>query len=172
MINISLEELEPRLRQDVKKMMADILKIQQDKLTEDDNFSEFGFDSITLKDFADKLNERYTLDLIPSVFFDYGTLETLCAFLVEEYTDDLKAYYVEQTSTQPAPAPQQSSPKEVLAVSPISTTDNVSSASSIEKDPSLNARPAPVVSIQEITIDNTRSVNAQSEKSILTLMSL
>ena len=47
--------------------------------------SEFGFDSISLTEFGNTLNQTYQLELMPTIFFEHPTLRSFAAYLVEEH---------------------------------------------------------------------------------------
>ncbi|MDJ1631492.1 acyl carrier protein [Bacillus velezensis] len=47
-------------------------------------FNQYGFDSITLTEFANKLNDTYQLDLTPTVFLN-STIQALAHHLAEDY---------------------------------------------------------------------------------------
>ncbi|MBU6400793.1 MAG: SDR family NAD(P)-dependent oxidoreductase, partial [Verrucomicrobia bacterium] len=73
----------------LKSMVRELLKLPPEEITREGSLSEFGFDSITLKAFADRLNARYGLNLMPSVFFTYPNLASLQAHLLEAFPEAL-----------------------------------------------------------------------------------
>ncbi|MCP4040998.1 MAG: hypothetical protein GY731_03435, partial [Gammaproteobacteria bacterium] len=97
---ISRDEILAELTQQV----SELLKLPVEKLTPEEDLTEFGFESITLTEFANDLNNRYSLELTPATFFKYTTLGGLADHLVDEYSDAL-------TGTAPAAdeAPQAAS---------------------------------------------------------------
>jgi amino acid adenylation domain-containing protein len=48
-------------------------------------WSDLGFDSITMTTFSNHLNTEYGLDLTPTVFFEYATVADMADFLAESY---------------------------------------------------------------------------------------
>jgi polyketide synthase PksM len=78
------------------ELVSDILKVNEADVAFTAQLSEFGFDSIGLTQFANKLNERYKLEIMPSVFFEYPTLQQFHAFLCQEFSDQFLEYFVEQ----------------------------------------------------------------------------
>ncbi|WP_136669442.1 acyl carrier protein, partial [Flavobacterium sp. H122] len=50
---------------------------------------DYGLDSILLTRLANELNAYYDLDLMPTVFFNYPTVESLVAFLIEDHAGNL-----------------------------------------------------------------------------------
>ncbi|MBT2575227.1 amino acid adenylation domain-containing protein [Bacillus sp. ISL-51] len=65
--------------------VSELLKIKPEEIDTDLEFNQYGFDSITLTEFANKLNETYHLELAPTIFFEYATIQTLAAYLSKEY---------------------------------------------------------------------------------------
>jgi 3-oxoacyl-(acyl-carrier-protein) synthase/acyl carrier protein len=87
--------LAKRVEQDIVKMISAILKIDESNIGLSDDLKEFGFDSISLTELANKLNELYTLELTPTVFFELElpTIAGVARFLCREYTDTLGRHY-------------------------------------------------------------------------------
>ncbi|MBG0566155.1 SDR family NAD(P)-dependent oxidoreductase [Actinoplanes aureus] len=52
-------------------------------LPPDEGLGEFGFDSLSLKDFADRLSNRFQVAVSPTVFFSRSTLRAVAEHLVE-----------------------------------------------------------------------------------------
>ncbi|WP_410511162.1 SDR family NAD(P)-dependent oxidoreductase [Paenibacillus sp. BR2-3] len=85
--------MEEQLMQDVLHLAAQILQTQPGKLNADENMGDFGFDSISLKEFADGLSELYDIELSPAVFFAKSTLNDLCQFLLEDFSEEIGSHY-------------------------------------------------------------------------------
>jgi amino acid adenylation domain-containing protein len=60
------------------------LKVTADDLETDVELTEYGFDSIGFTQFANRLNERFGLELTPTLFFEHPTLEGIGRHLAEE----------------------------------------------------------------------------------------
>jgi len=87
---------------------ARLLKVRMENIDGDTDLTEYGFDSITLTRFAKELNEEYGLDLNPTVFFEYSTLNSFSKYLVTGHHSVFMARYGGQTSVKAgfhAPAP-------------------------------------------------------------------
>lgn len=65
------------------------LKVPSDELDPDVELTEYGFDSIGFTQFANRLNDRFGLDLTPTLFFEYPTLDGLARYLSEEQTEHM-----------------------------------------------------------------------------------
>jgi len=60
------------------------LKVTEEDLEPDEELTEYGFDSIGFTQFANRLNDRFGLELTPTLFFEYPTLEGLADYLADE----------------------------------------------------------------------------------------
>lgn len=71
----------------LKKIVAEILRVDAVTVDADRNLSEYGFDSITLTSFARKIAEEFPfVQLNAMVFVDNFTLNALAGFLQTEYS--------------------------------------------------------------------------------------
>lgn len=80
----------------ISEILADTieqqLKVKRAWISGEKELSDYGFDSITLTDFANKLNHRFALDLAPTDFFEYQSINELSAYLAEKYGHVFAAY--------------------------------------------------------------------------------
>jgi amino acid adenylation domain-containing protein len=60
------------------------LKVSEEDLEADEELTEYGFDSIGFTQFANRLNDRFGLELTPTLFFEYPTLDGLADYLADE----------------------------------------------------------------------------------------
>jgi acyl transferase domain-containing protein/SAM-dependent methyltransferase len=72
------------LTRDLREIMAGILRIPPAQINPSVSFSEYGFDSIILKEFATTITRRLGITVSPVRFFAAGTLRELVACLAEE----------------------------------------------------------------------------------------
>lgn len=70
------------------------------------NFSEYGFDSIGLGTFSKALNRRYGLELYPTVFFEYPTVQEFAGFLLQEHGDRLARELGPPAAAAPTTSPE------------------------------------------------------------------
>ncbi|WP_459212158.1 beta-ketoacyl synthase N-terminal-like domain-containing protein [Aquimarina rhabdastrellae] len=78
---------------DLIKQVSISLKIPVSKLDGITNLVDYGFDSISLTTFAKQLNEYFLLNLTPSIFYNYPTIEKLSEYLVNEYHSHFEMFY-------------------------------------------------------------------------------
>lgn len=87
------ESVEQNFESDLKKLAAEILKLSVDKLDSTVNIGNFGFDSISLKVFADKISGKYDIEVSPTIFFSANTIRSLTENLIGEYQEHITSYY-------------------------------------------------------------------------------
>jgi polyketide synthase PksN len=87
----------------VQSFLSDIvsvnLSIKSQDIDLETEFSDYGFDSVSLTGFANQLNETYEMGLTPTIFFEYSTLASLSDFLIDEYKDLLSGKFSTPTNT-------------------------------------------------------------------------
>ncbi|MBB6249440.1 SDR family NAD(P)-dependent oxidoreductase, partial [Rhodanobacter sp. A1T4] len=80
---------EQALHQKVKRTLAglvsSLIKVNAEDVDGETVLSEYGFDSVTLTEFCNAINEQYRLELKPMIFFEYPTLDGLADYLVREH---------------------------------------------------------------------------------------
>ena len=104
-------ELVAMLRRDLSQVAMALLNLQADDVRTDQILLDLGFDSIGLATFANKLNEKYALDLTPILFFDYPSIDEIAKHLAAERRDDLLQFLTPVTSASgAAPAAAVSAP--------------------------------------------------------------
>ncbi|MEJ2417346.1 MAG: SDR family NAD(P)-dependent oxidoreductase, partial [Exilibacterium sp.] len=64
-----------------------ILKIESEFIDFNKEFSSFGFDSIGLTEFSNRINEEFGIELTPMVFYEYPTIGKFIDFLSLEHKD-------------------------------------------------------------------------------------
>ena len=66
-------------------LIADLLKLDKDKIDRDKDLAAYGVDSILLTELNSELNAYYEISLLPSVFYNNTTIESLAEHLLEEF---------------------------------------------------------------------------------------
>ncbi|MCQ4167726.1 KR domain-containing protein, partial [Tahibacter sp. P2K] len=89
---------------DLKAMAASLLKLGVERLHEQENLADFGFDSISLAEFARRISARYAISVVPSLFFSHASLGALAAHLAQAQAGALAAHYAAPAPVQPQAA--------------------------------------------------------------------
>jgi polyketide synthase PksN len=92
-------ELENTFIEDITKL----LQVRSEDIDVEAELSEFGFDSISLTEFRNLLNERYGLDLAPTIFFEYTTVRKFAEHLRLEHAEKLAPRTANSTEKKTEP---------------------------------------------------------------------
>ncbi|SKB12431.1 hypothetical protein PL11201_360002 [Planktothrix sp. PCC 11201] len=92
--------LEESVLWDLKNIIADQLKVPWEQIDRESNLADFGFDSISLLNFATRLSEHYQLEITPALFFSYSTLEALSQYFLSEHSKFIQGFYQEKVKTE------------------------------------------------------------------------
>ncbi|WP_437836523.1 SDR family NAD(P)-dependent oxidoreductase [Sorangium sp. So ce1153] len=82
------------LKRIVQELVGDVSALVRSDASQIDTqaeLSRYGFDSVMFTEFANRLNQRYDLALMPTVFFECSTLALLGEHLVKNHEPELRA---------------------------------------------------------------------------------
>jgi amino acid adenylation domain-containing protein len=105
--SVSAATLQASLKHDLVMLVSSLIKVKPEDMDGGTTFSEFGFDSVSLTEFSNALNQRYELRLAPTLFFEHPTLDELAEHLLREHRDllaDRFAVPVHVAGVLPGPA--------------------------------------------------------------------
>jgi 8-amino-7-oxononanoate synthase len=94
------------LREALKHMISRMLKVRFEEIDAETELPEYGFDSITFTEFANRLNQTYQLDLTPALFYEHPTLEQLAQYLHATYATVLAPHFSGKSTQQGVPDPK------------------------------------------------------------------
>lgn len=92
-VDLTKEQLENYIIDDLKQITENILGLTKDEQTETTNFADFGYDSITLANFSNDLKEKYSISVTPDKFFSFPTLDRLCGYFITNFSSEMEAFY-------------------------------------------------------------------------------
>lgn len=84
---------------ELKNIICQILKIQIDKVNDYEKLEDFGFDSLSIVEFAGVINECYKINITPDIFYSYYTVDGLKNYIYNKYSDQMEVYYCENLET-------------------------------------------------------------------------
>lgn len=91
--SFDIDQLENNLIEDLKEMSSSILNFNKNEIHLESNFSDIGYDSVNLMDFAESLSQKYSINIQPDVFFRYPNIKQLTGYLLENYQTQLEQVY-------------------------------------------------------------------------------
>ena len=86
-LQIDQRILGSKIQQILIQFVEKLMKFALEDIDVEADFGDYGFDSISFTDFSNKLNQKYKLELLPTVFFEHSTIAELAAWLSTEYED-------------------------------------------------------------------------------------
>ncbi|MEV6613189.1 SDR family NAD(P)-dependent oxidoreductase [Streptomyces sp. NPDC051051] len=95
---------------DLLALLRGVAGLRVDELTEGEQLSRFGFDSIMYTKLSHQVNVRWDLDATPAAFFGVATAGELVAKIIEEYGEELARHYLSAAPTTPVAAPASAVP--------------------------------------------------------------
>ncbi|PJN27395.1 beta-ketoacyl synthase [Streptomyces sp. CB02613] len=69
----------------LRRMASEFLLVDEGEVALDDDLMDSGFDSISLSELINQVNEEYGLDLLPTVLFECASLEAFARYLEEHH---------------------------------------------------------------------------------------
>ncbi|MGE7726583.1 SDR family NAD(P)-dependent oxidoreductase [Bacillus cereus] len=87
------------LRMDFGQIIAQQMKLKTKNIQLYKEMGEYGFDSLGLTELSNRINDIYGTDIMPSIFFEYPTLESLTNYMMSRYGDEIGKHY--HTSSNP-----------------------------------------------------------------------
>ena len=94
---IDTQQLSLKIQRMLQEIASKILNLPIEKLDVDSELSEYGFDSITLTDFANQVANKYHVELTPTIFFEYPTIESCAKYLSVQYGAKLASHFAVRT---------------------------------------------------------------------------
>ncbi|RCJ16570.1 hypothetical protein A6S26_33175 [Nostoc sp. ATCC 43529] len=90
-------------------LMTQTLSLRREDIDLEENLGDYGFDSISLTQFAHQISERFEIDFRATLFFEYSTIRSISEYLVGFHEKAVAAALnvtltpSEATSNQPSP---------------------------------------------------------------------
>ncbi|MDO3676283.1 SDR family NAD(P)-dependent oxidoreductase [Paenibacillus ehimensis] len=94
--------LSVKVQEALIQTVSRMLKVNRSDLYPDVEFGEYGFDSISFTEFANRLNEQYKLELTPTVFFEHSTIRALADYLAASHEQELSRVFTFSAAKQHA----------------------------------------------------------------------
>ena len=82
-------ELKSAVEKDMVQAVKEILRVREKDIYFDKDMKDYGFNSLTFTEFANKINKIYAIATNPSIFYEHGTLQSLADYLVEEHYESI-----------------------------------------------------------------------------------
>jgi acyl transferase domain-containing protein len=102
-VNVEGNKLSREILQQVRIQTAEHLKLKPNQLDDTADWAAFGFDSILLSSFANRINTRFDLNLMPTIMFEATNIQLFSQYLAENHLEHMaKKLSVASTSSSPS----------------------------------------------------------------------
>jgi acyl transferase domain-containing protein/NADP-dependent 3-hydroxy acid dehydrogenase YdfG len=81
------------LRKDIKEILAAQLEIPVTEIIDDEDWNEYGCDAVKVIQFAQKVLEKYSIDIYENVLFEQNTVDLFVEYLLKQNTEAIENYY-------------------------------------------------------------------------------
>lgn len=108
---------------EIAKLVSRVTKLDIGYIMMDEELGDYGFDSILYTQLSNELNETFNLELMPTVFYNYPTVEKLSEHLVEEYPSRL---------LKSIPGSVIAEPKEIESLENVATVSSISKEATVD----------------------------------------
>lgn len=81
---------------EIKNIIANISGTESDKIELENEFSDYGFDSLTLKDFTDELEKKFHIVISPTLFFSFNGIQEFVEYLLSEHKESISKRLVQE----------------------------------------------------------------------------
>jgi acyl transferase domain-containing protein/NAD(P)-dependent dehydrogenase (short-subunit alcohol dehydrogenase family)/acyl carrier protein/ubiquinone/menaquinone biosynthesis C-methylase UbiE len=88
--------LEQCLEWDLKELISKLLKISRERIGKAENLADFGFDSLSLAEYAAGLTNHYGIAITPALFFQCSSLEKLVQYFLSKHREIIRDFYREE----------------------------------------------------------------------------
>ncbi|MFC9944107.1 SDR family NAD(P)-dependent oxidoreductase [Streptomyces pratensis] len=99
-----------RLAHDLRQIVSGAVSLSPDRLYEDDNLADYGFDSVSLAGLATGLGKHFGVEVTPALFYSRSTLRKLREYFATEHKDLLAAFYGDHGDHGAVPSPPRDEP--------------------------------------------------------------
>ncbi|GCF07148.1 hypothetical protein KDI_07120 [Dictyobacter arantiisoli] len=99
------KDLQEQVQVILIQTLSMLFKVSDEDIDPQAELGDYGFDSITFVQFTDELNKILQLDLTPPVLFEYTTLHSLTAYLMDNYYETLLTAVSTRQSTAASTEP-------------------------------------------------------------------
>lgn len=99
-----LDKLQREILQEMRLQAAQHLKMKPNQINENEDWTNFGFDSILISSFVSHLNNVYDLNLMPTAMFEASNLLRFSQFLADNHTAEMTRKFALNGAKATAPA--------------------------------------------------------------------
>ncbi len=85
--------MKEQVEHDLTTLASGLLHVPLNKADLEENLGNMGFDSILLKEFAVYINQKFNVELMPTIFYEKSSLKELAKYMYDEHKQILNSLY-------------------------------------------------------------------------------
>ncbi len=82
-----------RFQEDVLAVISDVARLDTKNIDINSKMSSFGFDSIMFTELANKINDKFKIEITPAIFFGHSSPGTISRELFDNHKNNILGYY-------------------------------------------------------------------------------
>ena len=105
------------LEQDLRRIVAGVLKLENTSLDVNLNIGEYGYNSLRFTSLSVELNRTYDIKTNPTMFYKHSSIKKIAKYLEDNFRETLTEYYHQDLKTLSSDSEQSGKEKQVLPLS-------------------------------------------------------
>ena len=105
------------LEQDLRQIVARVLKLEPTSLDVNLNIGEYGYNSLRFTSLSVQLNKTYDIKTNPTMFYQHSSIKKIAKYLEDNFRATLTQYYQQDLKTLSFDSEQSAAEKQVLTLS-------------------------------------------------------
>lgn len=85
--------LEQSILWDLKELMQECIGVNFNQMDDNLNFADYGFDSVSLSEYAEMISSKFAISFSPNLFYNYATLKDLTGFIISNFDEQIRIIY-------------------------------------------------------------------------------
>ncbi|WP_054739557.1 SDR family NAD(P)-dependent oxidoreductase [Cellulosilyticum ruminicola] len=86
-------KLKKLILNDVRRLVSEVIYLSIDKLDDNKNFADYGYDSIAFMSLAEVMTEHFNVEVTPAIFYGYSTVNQLVEHLITNEKEGMQLLY-------------------------------------------------------------------------------
>ena len=82
-----------KIQDNLINIVHDILKVDKNDVDINKELNNYGFNSLSLVEFTNIINDKYNTEAVPTAFFQFNTISKISKYLLNEYSANIYNYY-------------------------------------------------------------------------------
>lgn len=95
---LDTKTLKSKVNSFLQQTISELLEVSISNISLEEEIGDYGINSMGLTEFANILSEYYTIKALPTLFYNYPTIDSLSSFLIEDHLEKVQGKHGVETS--------------------------------------------------------------------------